>query len=93
MGRNGIFKADMSSSLHIDNKDKGIFLFSKGPIQRLDDTPLAAAAKYRSNITQPNKRFVLSLHCNGSDSFLLVNTTKMYKFKAKHSEIRDYALW
>ena len=41
---------------------------------------------------QPNKRLVLSLHYNGSNSFLLVNATKIYQFKAKNSEIKDYAL-
>ena len=30
---------------------------------------------------------MLSLHYNGSNSFLFVNTTKMYQFKAKHSKI------
>ena len=34
----------------------------------------------------------MSLHYNGSNSFLFVNATKMYQFKAKDSEIKDYAL-
>ena len=38
------------------------------------------------------KGFVLILHHNGSNSFLFVNTTKGYQFKAKNSEIKDYAL-
>ena len=38
------------------------------------------------------KRFVLSLHYNGSTSFLFVNTTKVYQFKTKDSEIKDYVL-
>ena len=41
---------------------------------------------------QPNKRFVLSLYYNGSNSFLFVNATKLYQFKAKNCEIKDYAL-
>ena len=28
----------------------------------------------------------------GSNSFLFVNATKVYQFKAKNSEIKDYAL-
>ena len=44
------------------------------------------------NFTQSGKRFVLSLHYNGSNSFLFVNATKVYQFKAKNSEIKDYAL-
>ena len=42
------------------------------------------------NFTQPNKRFVLSLQFNGSSSFLFVNATKIYHFKAKDSEIKIY---
>ena len=30
---------------------------------------------------------------NVSNSFLFVNATKVYQFKAKNSEIKDYALW
>ena len=35
--------------------------------------------------------FILSLHYNGSNSFLSVNATKIYQFKANNSEIKDYA--
>ena len=58
----------------------------------LDDTTLTAETKYPINFTQSGKRFVLSLHCNGSNSFLFVNATKIYQFKAKDSEIKDYTL-
>ena len=48
--------------------------------------------KYPIHSTQPRKRFVLNLHYNGNNSFLFVNATKIYKFKAKDSEIKNYAL-
>ena len=32
-------------------------------------------------------KFCLSLHCNGANSYLLVNGTEICKFKAKDSEI------
>ena len=35
---------------------------------------------------------MLSLHYNGSNSFLFVNATKIYQFKAKDSEIKPYPL-
>ena len=35
---------------------------------------------------------MLSLHYNGSDSFLFVDATKIYRFKAKDSEIKKYPL-
>ena len=33
------------------------------------------------------KKFFLSLHYNGADSYLFVNGTEIIKFKAKYSEI------
>ena len=82
----------MSSSMHVDNKEKEILIPGEGQTQALYDTTLTAEAKYLIIFTQPGKRFVLSLHCNGSNSFLLVNATKVYQFKAKKSEIKSYAL-
>ena len=38
---------------------------------------------------QSRKRFVLTLHYNGSNSFLFNNATKTYQFKAKEAEIKD----
>ena len=87
-----IFEADMSSSLHVDNKGKDILILGEGPTQGVDDTTLTAEAIYPVNFTQSGERFVLCLHDNGSNSFLYVNATKIYKFKAKNSEIVDYAL-
>ena len=82
----------MSSSVYIDNKHKDILILGEGTIQGLDDTTLTAEAKYPINFTQSGKRFVLSLHSNTSDSFLFVNVTKIFQFKAKDSEIKDYTL-
>ena len=82
----------MSSFVHVDNKGKNILILGEGPTQGLDDTTLTAKTKYPINFTQSGKRFVLGLHYNGSNSFLFVNATKIYQFKAKNSEIKDYAL-
>ena len=82
----------MSSSVHVDNKGKDILILGEGPTQGLDDTTLTAEAKYPINFTQSGKRFVLSLHYNGSNSFLFVNATKIYQFKAKESEVKKYPL-
>ena len=38
------------------------------------------------------KKFCLSLHYNGANSYLFVNGTEIYKFKAKDSEIVATAL-
>ena len=42
---------------------------------------------YSINFTRTKKRFCLSLHYNGANSYLFVNGTEIYKFKAKDSEI------
>ena len=87
-----IFGGDTSFSVHINNENEDILIFGERPRQGLDNTTLTAEAKYPINFTQPRKRFVLSLHYNGSNSFLYVNATKVYQFKAKVSEIKDYKL-
>ena len=93
MGSNVIiFGADMSASKHVDNKGKDILILGKRPTQELDYTTLMAEVKYFINFTQSRKRFVLSLHYNRSNSFLFVNAKKVYQFKVKNSEIKDYAL-
>ena len=47
VGKNVIvFGADMSSSVHIDNKKKDILILGKSPTKGLDDTTLIAEAQY-----------------------------------------------
>ena len=42
---------------------------------------------YSINFTESGKKFCLSLHYNGANSYLLVTDTEIIKFKAKDSEI------
>ena len=42
---------------------------------------------YSINFTLTKNRFCLSLHYSGADSYLFVNGTEIYKFKANDSEI------
>ena len=86
-----VFRADMTSTVHIDNKNKDILILGEGSAQRLDDNTLTVKVN-PINFTQPRKRFVLSLHYNESNSFLFVNATKIYQFKAIDSEIKDCTL-
>ena len=58
-----IFRVDMSSSPHIDNKKQDILVLWRGPTQGLEST------------------------LTGVNSYLFVNDTEIYKFKAKYSEI------
>ena len=76
----------MSSSAHIDNKRKDILVLGIGPTQGLEHT-LTAEKMYSINFTVTKKKFCLSLHYNGANSYLFVNGTEIYKFKANDSEI------
>ena len=47
---------------------------------------------YSINFTKHNTNFCLTLHYNGANSYLFVNSTESIKFKAKDSEITAYPL-
>ena len=76
----------MTSSAHIDNKKKDILVLGKVPTQGLEHV-LTAEKIYLINFTVTNKKLCLSLHYSWVDSYLFVNGTEIYKFKAKDSEI------
>ena len=76
----------MTSSAHIDNKKKDILVLGKVPTQGLEHV-LTVEKLYLINFTVTNKKLCLSLHYSWVDSYLFVNGTEIYKFKAKDSEI------
>ena len=76
----------MSFSAHIDNKKKIILVLGIGPTQRLEHT-LTAEKVYSNNFTMTKKKFCLSLHYNGANSYLFLNGIDIYEFKAKDSKI------
>ena len=65
---------------------KYILVLGKGPTQGLEHT-LTAEKMYPINFTVTKKKFCLSLHYNGENSYLFANGKKIVKFKAKDSEI------
>ena len=76
----------MSSFAHIDNKKKGMLVLEKGPTQGLEHI-LTAEKMYSINFTVTNKNFCLSLHYNGTNSYLFVNGKEIYK-KMKDKKIK-----
>ena len=87
LGRNVItFGVDMSLSMKIDDRKKDILILRKGPTQGLEHA-LSAEKMYSINFIEQNKKFCLSLHYNGANSYLFVNGTEITKLKAKDSEI------
>ena len=53
-----IFGAYMSSSVHVDNEKKDIFILGKDQRQELDDTNLTTKAKCSVNFTKQDKSFI-----------------------------------
>ena len=75
-----IFGADMSFSSHSTNKTQNIYVLGKDFVQGINNT-IYPEKIYKTNFTEHSKKFVLSLHYNGDDSYLLVSGTQELKFK------------
>ena len=87
-GRNVlILGADMSFSVHTTNRTNHIYLMSDGLTQGINDTTIHVEKNYYRNFTDPGKKFVLSLHYNGDDSYLFVNGRQELKFKCKTDQL------
>ena len=67
-----IFGVHESSLTHANNKANNIFVMGDGSVQGINDTALYAEKIYSQTFTQPNKKFVLSLHYNDNDIYLLM---------------------
>ena len=85
-----IFRVNMSLSMHIDNKGKYSLILGEGPTQGLNDTKFIVKAQYSIDFLRSTIKFCLKLHYNWSNSFLFVNSTKIYHLKAKNSKIKKY---
>ena len=72
----------MSSSAHIDNKEKNILILGIGPTQGLEHK-LTAEKMYSFNFTVTKKKFCLSLHYNGASSYLFFMAQKFTNLKQK----------
>ena len=82
-----IFGADMSFSVHATNRANNIYLMGEGLTQGIHDTTIYVEKNYYRNFTDPGKKFVLSLHYNGDNSYLFVNGRQELKFKAKTDQL------
>ena len=67
--------------VHLGDKKKDISILSKGPTGGLDDTTLTAKKEYFINYTEQQK-----------NSYTLVNSVEIYKFKVKDFEINTTPL-
>ena len=84
LGKNCIiFRADLSSSSHANNQKNSILVLGKYFVQGINGNTVYAEKLYKINFTEKNKKFCLSLHYNGANSYLFVNGTEIHKFKEK----------
>ena len=87
-----IFGEDMSFSKHANNKANNIYVIGKDSIHKINVTKIYAEKMFYRNSTDPGKKFILSLHYNGDNSYLLVNGREELKFKTKTNQIINKTL-
>ena len=70
----------------MNNKVNNIYVMGKDYF-KINDTIIYAEKMFYRNFKDPGKKFVLSLHYNGDNSYLFVNGKQEQKFKAKTDQI------
>ena len=82
-----IFGADMSFSVHATNRANYIYIMGKEFVQGINDTTIYAEKSFYRIFTDLGKKFVLSSHYNGNNSYLFVNGRQELKFKTKTDQL------
>ena len=77
----------MSFSKHANNKANNIYVMGKDYVTKIYDTTIYTEKMFYRNFTEPVKKFILSLHYNGDNSYLFVNGREELKFKTKTDQI------
>ena len=77
----------MSSSVHATNRANHIYVMGEAFVQGINDTTMYAEKNFYRNFTDPGKKFVLSLHYNGDESYLFVNGRQELRFKCKTDQL------
>ena len=77
----------MSLSKHANNKANNIYVMGKDYIQKINDTIIYTEKTFYNNFTESGKKFVLSLHYKGGNSYLFVNGRQELKFETKTDQI------
>ena len=77
----------MSFSVHATNRANNIYVMGTGLTQDIHDTTLYVEKNFYRNFTDLGKKFMLSLHYNGDDSYLFVNGWQELKFKYKTDQL------
>ena len=77
----------MNFSVHATNRVNNIYIMGTGLTQGINDTTIYAVKNFYRNFTDFGKKFMLSLHCYGDDSYLFVNGRQELKFKDKTDQL------
>ena len=77
----------MSFSIHATNRANNIYVMGDLFVRGINDTTTYAGKKFYRNFTDSGKKFMLSLHYNGDDSYLFVNGRQELKFKCKTDQL------
>ena len=78
-----IFGADLSSSVHANNKVNNVLVLRKALVQGISGTAIYAEKMYSTNFTVNNKKNYLTLHHNGDNSYFLLMAKKFINLKQK----------
>ena len=71
-GKNVIFEVDTSPSMHVDNRKNNTLVLGEAPTDESDDATITAAENILLILPPQKKKNYLSLHYNGSNSFLML---------------------
>ena len=82
-----IFGVDMSFSVQTTNRANNIYVRGTGLTQGIHNTTIDAEKNFYRNFTDFGKKFMLSLHYNGDDSYSFVNGRQELKFKCKTDQL------
>ena len=77
----------MSFSVHATNKANSIYVMGDGLTQGIHDTTLYVKKYYWRNFTDPGKKFIISLHYNGDESYFFIDGRQELMFKAKIDQL------
>ena len=84
-----IFSVNAQDSSHNSNRLNNMYVLRKDFVQGISTgiggSTIYAEKLYNIEFTQPGKRFVLSLHYNGDNSYLFVSGVEQLKLKSKFS--------
>ena len=82
-----IFGVDMSFGVHATNRANNIYVMGTGLTQGIQDTTIYAEKNFYRKFTDFGKKFMLSLHYNGDNSYFFVNGRQELKFKCKTDQL------